>query len=84
MRAALSEVGTPIAKFSSAEFNRHHGNTLSNMHTEAINSRQLRVKIGVASVFGLLLLAALCALSAQFGAGYWGGCMLMALAFLPL
>ncbi len=57
---------------------------LSDIHAEAITSRQWRIKVGITSVIGLSLLVALCALCAQPDFSYWGSHMLMALALLPL
>jgi hypothetical protein len=57
---------------------------LSDIHAEAITSRQWRIKAGITSVIGLSLLVAFCAFSAQSDFSYWGSRMLMALALLPL
>jgi hypothetical protein len=82
--AALPKIGIPIAKFWPAKFEPLLGYPLNNVQIKAINLRQWHAKLAVASVAGLLLLAAPCALCALFDAGYWSKRMVIALAFLPL
>jgi hypothetical protein len=62
---ALHRIGMTIAASLPTKLEPSRGKPLSNIHTEAITSRQWRIKIGTALVTGLLLLVTLCAISAH-------------------